>query len=75
MRSRLAASAKKSNTCSRGSGMLIDVERTWRDTLLIVTVVLRFSWPVPPALEVLLEISHVRCFWTLGVQEHGPLQE
>ena len=36
MRSRLAASAKKANTLSRGSGRLIDVLRTWSVTLLIV---------------------------------------
>jgi hypothetical protein len=36
MHSRLAASAKKANTFSRDSGNLIDVVRTWSDTLLIV---------------------------------------
>src|SRR5215212_10396426 len=36
MRSRLAVSAKKANTRSRGSGRLIDVLRTWSVTLPIV---------------------------------------
>src|SRR5215208_7303027 len=36
MSSRLAESAKKANTCSRDSGKLMDVLRTWSSTLLIV---------------------------------------
>jgi hypothetical protein len=36
IRSRLAASAKKANTSSRGRGSVMDVLKTWVDTLLIV---------------------------------------
>src|SRR3712207_9366521 len=34
MRSRLAASAKKANTCSHGNGTLMDALRTWSATVL-----------------------------------------